>query len=67
MIYVGVTESSIDTIELLERVSRLFRANVRLIEGFNTFLPPGYSIESCGRKLLLRVISDGKSVEGVLY
>ena len=37
----------IDTSEVLRRVSALFPGKPELIEGFNTFLPPGYHIE-CG-------------------
>ncbi|KAI9259908.1 hypothetical protein BY458DRAFT_517000 [Sporodiniella umbellata] len=35
----------IDTPGVIERVSSLFKGNPYLISGFNTFLPPGYSIE----------------------
>lgn len=38
---------SIDTPGVIERVSSLFAGNPELIQGFNTFLPPGYRIE-CG-------------------
>jgi paired amphipathic helix protein Sin3a len=37
----------IDTPGVIERVSTLFAGNPDLIQGFNTFLPPGYKIE-CG-------------------
>lgn len=37
----------IDTPGVIERVSNLFAGNPNLIQGFNTFLPPGYKIE-CG-------------------
>ena len=37
----------IDTPGVIERVSQLFAGNPGLIQGFNTFLPPGYKIE-CG-------------------
>ncbi|PVV03578.1 hypothetical protein BB560_001943 [Smittium megazygosporum] len=37
--------NQIDTPGVIERVSDLFRGYNHLIEGFNTFLPPGYSIE----------------------
>lgn len=30
---------------MIDRVSTLFRGNPNLIQGFNTFLPPGYRIE----------------------
>ena len=35
----------IDTPGVIERVSTLFRGHPFLIQGFNTFLPPGYRIE----------------------
>ncbi|KAI0078868.1 hypothetical protein K474DRAFT_1770646, partial [Panus rudis PR-1116 ss-1] len=35
----------IDTPGVIERVSTLFQGNPELIQGFNTFLPPGYKIE----------------------
>jgi paired amphipathic helix protein Sin3a len=38
---------AIDTPGVIERVSQLFAGNPGLIQGFNTFLPPGYKIE-CG-------------------
>ncbi|QDS68319.1 hypothetical protein FKW77_010685 [Venturia effusa] len=38
---------AIDTPGVIERVSMLFTGNPGLIQGFNTFLPPGYKIE-CG-------------------
>ena len=37
----------IDTPGVIERVSTLFHGHPALIQGFNTFLPPGYRIE-CG-------------------
>lgn len=36
---------SIDTPGVIQRVSSLFRGHRDLIEGFNTFLPPGFKIE----------------------
>ncbi|KAI7966929.1 hypothetical protein MJO29_000206 [Puccinia striiformis f. sp. tritici] len=36
---------SIDTPGVIERVSTLFRGYPSLIQGFNTFLPPGFRIE----------------------
>lgn len=39
--------SRIDTPGVIERVSNLFAGHPNLIQGFNTFLPPGYRIE-CG-------------------
>ncbi|KAI9883013.1 MAG: hypothetical protein M1823_005218 [Watsoniomyces obsoletus] len=38
---------AIDTPGVIERVSSLFTGHPNLIQGFNTFLPPGYRIE-CG-------------------
>lgn len=38
---------SIDTPGVIQRVSELFAGHPNLIQGFNTFLPPGYRIE-CG-------------------
>ncbi|KAF1812209.1 hypothetical protein P152DRAFT_28189 [Eremomyces bilateralis CBS 781.70] len=38
---------AIDTPGVIDRVSNLFAGNANLIQGFNTFLPPGYKIE-CG-------------------
>ena len=38
---------AIDTPGVIGRVSHLFTGNPELIQGFNTFLPPGYRIE-CG-------------------
>lgn len=38
---------SIDTPGVIDRVSNLFNGHPTLIQGFNTFLPPGYRIE-CG-------------------
>ena len=35
----------IDTPGVIERVSNLFHGHPALIQGFNTFLPPGYRIE----------------------
>jgi paired amphipathic helix protein Sin3a len=40
-------ENSIDTPGVINRVSDLFAGHPNLIQGFNTFLPPGYRIE-CG-------------------
>ncbi|KAJ1726916.1 Transcriptional regulatory protein sin3, partial [Coemansia biformis] len=36
---------AIDTPGVINRVSRLFHGSPALIQGFNTFLPPGYRIE----------------------
>ena len=38
---------AIDTPGVIKRVSHLFAGNPALIQGFNTFLPPGYRID-CG-------------------
>ena len=48
---------SIDTPGVIDRVSTLFRGHPSLIQGFNTFLPPGYRIECHG--------ADG-DVEGLI-
>jgi len=40
--------TSIDTPGVIDRVSTLFRGHPALIQGFNTFLPPGYRIECFG-------------------
>lgn len=40
-----LTIFSIDTPGVIDRVSTLFRGHPNLIQGFNTFLPPGYRIE----------------------
>ena len=40
---------AIDTPGVIERVSSLFAGHPELIQGFNTFLPPGYRIE-CGTR-----------------
>jgi len=42
-----LTVSRIDTPGVINRVSELFAGHPNLIQGFNTFLPPGYRIE-CG-------------------
>ncbi len=42
-----LTLDSIDTPGVINRVSELFAGHPNLIQGFNTFLPPGYRIE-CG-------------------
>ena len=38
----------IDTPGVIDRVSTLFRGHPSLIQGFNTFLPPGYRIDCSG-------------------
>lgn len=42
-----LTKNRIDTPGVIQRVSNLFTGHPALIQGFNTFLPPGYRIE-CG-------------------
>jgi paired amphipathic helix protein Sin3a len=42
-----LTRDRIDTPGVINRVSELFAGHPNLIQGFNTFLPPGYRIE-CG-------------------
>ena len=42
-----LTRPRIDTPGVISRVSELFAGHPNLIQGFNTFLPPGYRIE-CG-------------------
>lgn len=41
-----IPNSRIDTPGVIQRVSSLFRAHAPLIQGFNTFLPPGFSLEA---------------------
>lgn len=41
-------QRSIDTPGVIDRVSTLFRGHPSLIQGFNTFLPPGYRIDCQG-------------------
>jgi paired amphipathic helix protein Sin3a len=45
LIMLLTSNCSIDTPGVIDRVSSLFRGNPNLIQGFNTFLPPGYRIE----------------------
>ncbi|KAK7683436.1 hypothetical protein QCA50_013267 [Cerrena zonata] len=35
----------IDIMDVIERVSNLFHGHPSLIQGFNTFMPPGYQVE----------------------
>ncbi|KAK4705607.1 paired amphipathic helix protein Sin3a, partial [Phenoliferia sp. Uapishka_3] len=42
---IGLRSGAIDTPGVIDRVSTLFRGHPSLIQGFNTFLPPGYRIE----------------------
>lgn len=41
---------TIDTPGVINRVAQLLRGQAHLIQGFNTFLPPGYRIELIGPK-----------------
>ena len=41
-----VFPASIDTPEVIERVSVLFHGHPALMEGFNSFLPTGYGVEA---------------------
>ncbi|GJE87693.1 hypothetical protein PsYK624_037760 [Phanerochaete sordida] len=47
---------AIDTPGVIHRVSMLFQGNPTLIQGFNTFLPPGYRIE---------LSSDPRNISGI--
>ncbi|EKM61386.1 uncharacterized protein PHACADRAFT_134990 [Phanerochaete carnosa HHB-10118-sp] len=47
---------AIDTPGVIHRVSTLFQGNPTLIQGFNTFLPPGYRIE---------LSSDPRNLNGI--
>ncbi|KAK0548054.1 hypothetical protein OC846_004628 [Tilletia horrida] len=51
---------AIDTPGVIERVSTLFRGHPALIQGFNTFLPPGYRIECVSTD------DDGTGTTGVI-
>ena len=51
MVVLKVPLSSIDTPGVIERVSTLFRGHNDLIQGFNTFLPPGYRIVCTGNSI----------------
>ncbi|CAD6885821.1 unnamed protein product [Tilletia laevis] len=51
---------AIDTPGVIERVSTLFRGHPALIQGFNTFLPPGYRIEC------ITTEDDGDGTTGVI-
>ena len=42
---------AIDTPGVIDQVSSLFKEHPTLIQGFNTFLPPGYHIEYLPKKL----------------
>lgn len=44
--FIHWASDSIDTPGVIERVSHLFNSHPDLIHGFNTFLPPGYRIET---------------------
>ncbi|MBW0487355.1 hypothetical protein O181_027070 [Austropuccinia psidii MF-1] len=51
---------SIDTPGVIERVSTLFRGYPSLIQGFNTFLPPGFRIEC---SLIKRIGSNSQEAD----
>ena len=61
--------SSIDTPGVIDRVSSLFRGHPTLIQGFNTFLPPGYRIECLGgegdERGLITVITPSGTVSQI--
>ncbi|KAH9044289.1 hypothetical protein EDB85DRAFT_2070530 [Lactarius pseudohatsudake] len=52
----------IDTPGVIERVSMLFHGNPYLIEGFNTFLPPGYHINASADPSLITVTTPSGTV-----
>ncbi|KAI9346076.1 hypothetical protein DFJ73DRAFT_482536 [Zopfochytrium polystomum] len=55
---------SIDTPGVIERVSSLFHGHPELINGFNTFLPPGFRIEaSSNPNEPIRVITPGSHLQ----
>ena len=47
----------IDTQGVIRRVSRLFSGHPNLINGFNTFLPPGFEVSVTGA--FIRIIEPG--------
>ncbi len=54
--------ASVDTPGVIEGVSNLFRGFPRLVNGFNTFLPPGYLItasETPGEAITVQTPNDG--------
>ena len=53
---------AIDTPGVIERISLLFAKNMYLIQGFNTFVPPGYRIEcgTAGNGKVIRVTMPGR-------
>lgn len=64
-----MTPRSIDTPGVIDRVSSLFRGHPTLIQGFNTFLPPGYRIECLGgegdERGLITVITPSGTVSQI--
>jgi paired amphipathic helix protein Sin3a len=57
-------EGVIDTPGVVERVSRHLQNSPALIEGFNTFLPPGYKLEIVGQNKSrhIRVMTPTRTV-----
>jgi hypothetical protein len=53
---------AIDVLGVIKRIPILFAKNLHLIEGFNTFLPPGYRVEcgTDGNGKTIRVIIPGE-------
>ncbi|KAJ3220080.1 Transcriptional regulatory protein sin3 [Dinochytrium kinnereticum] len=57
---------TIDTPGVIERVSTLFRGYPNLINGFNTFLPPGYRLEApANPKDPVRVTTPQTALTGI--
>ncbi|KAL5533622.1 hypothetical protein ACEPAG_82 [Sanghuangporus baumii] len=54
----------IDTSEVIDRVSSLFKGHDDLIQGFNTFLPPGYRIP-CTRDAIDTTTTSGSTLNGI--
>ena len=57
---------SIDTPGVIQRVSNLFAGHPNLIQGFNTFLPPGYQIEQPVDESMPLVVThiDAQGIQG---
>lgn len=55
---------SIDTPGVIDRVSALFKGHPKLIDGFNTFLPEGFSIEcsTADPNVIVVTTPSGKSI-----
>jgi hypothetical protein len=56
-----LTFHRIDTPGIIDRLVELFHGNASLIEGFNTFLPPGYRIEVAQSSERLNISANLKS------